>query len=120
MISLLELIGMLLVWHALADYPLQGDFLARAKNRYAPVPGVPWQWAMGAHCAIHAGGVWMITNSSLAALAMFVTHWFIDDEKCQLSSRLEGARAQAFAFHVDQASHVVVIACIAVIVWCFA
>ena len=32
----------LMVGHALADYPLQGDFLAKAKNRTAPIPGVPW------------------------------------------------------------------------------
>lgn len=33
---------MLLAGHALCDYPLQGDFLAKAKNRAAPLPGVPW------------------------------------------------------------------------------
>jgi hypothetical protein len=33
---------LLLVDHALADYPLQGDFLARAKNHTAPIPGISW------------------------------------------------------------------------------
>lgn len=36
------LFAALVAGHALADYPLQGDFLARAKNRAAPIPGVPW------------------------------------------------------------------------------
>jgi hypothetical protein len=36
------LFGALVAAHALCDYPLQGDFLARAKNRAAPIAGVPW------------------------------------------------------------------------------
>jgi hypothetical protein len=37
----------LIAGHALADYPLQGDFLSRAKNRSAPIPGFPWWQAHG-------------------------------------------------------------------------
>lgn len=47
----------LLAGHALADYPLQGDFLSKAKNRTAPIPGVPWQQALGAHVVIHGAFV---------------------------------------------------------------
>jgi hypothetical protein len=52
----------LLTAHALADYPLQGDFLSKAKNRMAPIPGVPWRQALGAHAFIHAGAVALITG----------------------------------------------------------
>ena len=30
-------IALLVAAHALADYPLQGEFLARAKNRFQPL-----------------------------------------------------------------------------------
>jgi hypothetical protein len=38
----LKLFLLLLVVHALCDYPLQGGFLARGKNEINPIPGVPW------------------------------------------------------------------------------
>lgn len=69
--GLLLFLGMV-VAHAVCDYPLQGDFLARAKNPTAPIPGVPWWWAMGAHAAIHAGGVFVVTGSVSVSLAEFV------------------------------------------------
>lgn len=78
----MTLLFALLVWHALADYPLQGDFLAKAKNRFAPVPGVPWYHALGAHALIHAGGVLVITGNLWFALFELVAHAFIDDQKC--------------------------------------
>jgi hypothetical protein len=98
----------MLVWHAIADYPLQGDFLAKAKNRFAPIPGVPWAQALGAHALIHAGGVWLITGSLWLALAEFVLHAFIDYSKCYGS----------IGFNTDQSLHVgckvawAVIACV--------
>lgn len=72
----------LLVGHALADYPLQGDFLARAKNRTAPIPGVPFYQALGAHALIHGGFVAAITGSLWLGLAEVVAHALIDDAKC--------------------------------------
>lgn len=86
----------LLFLHALADYPLQGDFLAKAKNRHAPIPGVPWWQAMFAHTMIHAGFVFMATGSIALALAEMVVHWVVDDNKC--SGQL--------SFNQDQAIHV--------------
>lgn len=87
---------LLLVGHALADYPLQGDFLAKAKNRTAPITGVPWWQALAAHAAIHAGFVAVITGSVALGLAEFVAHFVIDDAKCR--GRL--------SFNADQALHV--------------
>lgn len=91
-----ELFGLLLVGHALADYPLQGDFLARAKNRTMPLPGIPWWQALGAHVTIHAGFVGVITGSLWLALAEALSHFLIDDAKCR--GRL--------TFNQDQALHV--------------
>lgn len=76
---LIALIG----WHYLADYPLQGDFLARAKNATAPVPGVPYVQAMAAHAAIHAAGAAVITGLWWVFLAEFVAHWVTDELKCR-------------------------------------
>ena len=73
----------LLVGHALADYPLQGDFLARAKNAWAPVPGIDWRIAMMAHCAIHAGVVMLVTHNLVYALLEFALHFGIDVLKCK-------------------------------------
>ncbi len=69
--------------HALADYPLQGDFLAKAKNRTSPIPGVPWQQALGAHVAIHGAFVALITGVWWLALAEAAVHWITDDAKCR-------------------------------------
>lgn len=85
----------LCVGHFIADYPLQGDFLARAKNRTSPVPGVPWQQALGAHAAIHGGVVWLITGLWWLGVIELVLHALIDDEKCR----------GRISFNHDQALH---------------
>lgn len=92
----ITLLALLIVGHAIADYPLQGDFLARGKNRTAPLPGVPWQHPMAAHCIIHGGLVGLLTGSLALGAAEAVAHWLIDDAKC--SGR--------FGYHTDQALHV--------------
>jgi hypothetical protein len=69
--------------HALADYPLQGDFLAKAKNRTAPIPGVPWYQALGAHAVIHGAAVAAITRSPALGLAETAIHALTDDLKDQ-------------------------------------
>lgn len=92
----IELFASLLFWHALADYPLQGDFLAKAKNKSLAIPGVPWWQALGAHSLIHAGGVAAITGSIWLGVAEFVAHASIDHAKC--TGRI--------GFNTDQALHV--------------
>lgn len=86
----------LLVAHALCDYPLQGDFLARAKNPRAPVPGVPWGYPMLAHSLIHGGAVAFCTGSPVLGVLETVLHAVIDYEKC----------AGRFSFAQDQIAHV--------------
>lgn len=87
---------LLLLGHALGDYALQGDFMAKAKNRFAPIPGVPWYQAMGSHAVIHAGFVFLITQSPLLAAIEAIVHFITDDAKC----------AGKLSFNQDQAIHV--------------
>ncbi len=93
----IEMLGLMIGAHALADYPLQGDFLARAKNRKSPIDGVPWYQALAAHAAIHALFVGVITGSIYLAAAEFVAHCVIDDFKCQ----------GRISFNSDQALHII-------------
>lgn len=92
---------LLLVGHALADYPLQGAFIARFKNRNTDNPfpdeGHPWVTLLLAHCFIHAGFVFMITGVLWLALIELVLHFVIDvlKNECKIS------------FRTDQILHVV-------------
>lgn len=85
----------LLAGHALADYALQGDFMAKAKNRAAPIPGVPWWQALTAHAVIHGGFVALITGLWWLALPEFAIHWLTDDAKCR----------GRISYNTDQAIH---------------
>jgi hypothetical protein len=105
----LQLFAALLIGHAIADYPLQGDFLSRAKNRFNPIPGVPWYQAFGAHVLIQGGAVWMITGVWWLGLLELACHAVIDDTKCR----------GAIGFDTDQFFHVfckAVWACIVMVI----
>jgi hypothetical protein len=86
----------LLAAHALCDYPLQGDFLAKGKNHRNPLPGVPWYQCLIAHAIIHAGAVALITGSFTIGMCEFTVHLVTDWCKC------EGK----LTFNHDQAIHV--------------
>lgn len=86
----------LIFGHALADYPLQGDFLASAKNHTAPVSGVAWEHALFFHALIHAGIVAMFTGSVAVAVAELIAHMVIDYQKC----------AGRLTFQQDQYLHI--------------
>lgn len=85
---------LLLVGHALADYPLQGDFLARAKH--GSVPLIPAWYALATHSLIHAGFVFWFTDSLILCGVEFVAHWAID--KARVDNRI--------SFLTDQALHI--------------
>jgi hypothetical protein len=89
-----------LVGHAIADYPLQGDFLSKAKNRANPIPGVPWYQAMGAHAVIHGGFVGLIAQLVAGlwwiGILEAIAHFIIDDRKC----------AGKLTYNQDQALHI--------------
>lgn len=82
--------------HALCDYPLQGDFLAKAKNRQSPIAGVPWYHGLGAHALIHGAAVAAVTRSPALGIAETVVHAVTDDLKC----------AGRIGYNTDQAIHV--------------
>lgn len=66
------------VVHALADFPLQGDYIARQKSRKQASSRSEWIVALTAHCVIHAGGVWLISGSLAFAAAELLLHGLID------------------------------------------
>jgi hypothetical protein len=76
-----ELLFKLLVGHAIADFPLQGEFLAQAKCKDG-VPGVPWQMALAWHSLIHGGFVFVATGSVEYGLLETLLHYYIDWIKC--------------------------------------
>lgn len=108
MIEFVTLLFLLLFAHALADYPLQGDFLSQAKNRNTPIGKVFWPHALGAHAMIHGGFVLLLTGSIWLAIAEVIVHAATDWAKCE----------QEISLNVDQAIH---IACkvlwAAVVIW---
>jgi hypothetical protein len=71
----------LAVMHALADFPLQGDYLARQKVRTTADGTAEWLVALFAHSLIHAGTVWLVTGSKLLGLAELALHALIDASK---------------------------------------
>lgn len=95
--NLSALFWWLIVGHALADYPLQGDFLARGKNHKQPIPGVPWQICLVSHALIQGGAVALVTGSVLLGVAETIVHILIDYGKCD----------GWYGFGVDQVLHLV-------------
>jgi hypothetical protein len=77
---MVELFFMLLVGHALCDYPLQGDFLSRHKHWSYDRD---WWIYMLAHCLIQGGMVWFVTGSLLAGVLELFLHYLIDCAKNQ-------------------------------------
>ena len=91
----MRILLLLLAGHALCDYPLQGDFLARGKNHLAPFRDMAaWQLLL-AHCLIHMGMVLLITGNAWLALAELVIHYGTDWVKCD----------ERINFNQDQAVH---------------
>lgn len=95
--NMVDLFLILVAAHFVCDYPLQGDFLAKAKNRFAAIPGVPFYQALGAHAVIHGAAVGLITGFIWLAAAEAVLHALIDDAKC----------AGRLSFNQDQLLHFV-------------
>lgn len=89
-------LALLIFAHFLADYPLQGDFLAKGKDRTNPIQGIPFWHPLTAHAAIHGGFVGIITGSLWLGLAETVVHWITDDAKCR----------GKIGYHADQAIHI--------------
>lgn len=104
------------IGHALGDFPLQGDFLARGKNRRLPSPILAdsdhshkrvWIFCLTYHALIHAGLVWIITGSVLIGIIELVVHWIIDALKAE----------NLFSFETDQWLHLATKAIYVVLIW---
>lgn len=90
------LLFLLIAAHAIADYPLQGDFLAQAKDRNTAIGKVFWPHALFAHSVIHGGFVLVITGSVALAAAETVIHAVTDWLKCE----------KRISLNTDQAIHI--------------
>ncbi len=64
--------------HALADFPLQGDYIAKQKTRRHADSNSVWIIALTAHCIIHAGAVWLVSGSLVLGGVELVLHALID------------------------------------------
>ncbi len=93
---MMEMCLLMLAGHFVADYPMQGDFIARGKNRTAPIQGVPFWHPLTAHAVIHGAFVGVITGSAPLAIAETVAHWITDDAKCR----------GKIGYNTDQAIHI--------------
>lgn len=93
----MTILWLMICAHALADYPLQGDFLARGKNHTAPLDGVPWRQCLAAHALIHGGAVTLVTGSFALGVLEAMVHAMIDYAKC----------AGDLTYNRDQALHVI-------------
>lgn len=87
--SFLATFWYLLVGHAVADYALQSEAMARGKNwnNTTPVPQgqkpqICWYYWLAAHALIHGGAVTIVTQSILLGIAETVLHFVIDCLKC--------------------------------------
>jgi hypothetical protein len=74
----LALFAAFAVMHALADFPLQGDYIAKQKSRRHADSLSVWIIALSAHCIIHAGAVWLVTGSLAFGFAELALHALID------------------------------------------
>lgn len=91
-----EMFLFMVACHFLADYPLQGDFLAKGKNRTNPIPGIAFWHPLTAHAAIHGGFVGIITGNAVLGCLEAIIHWITDDAKCR----------GWISYNTDQAIHI--------------
>ena len=78
----------LFIGHALADYPLQQEFIAEAKKAkfWKDQPDSNgWEWALvlGFHSFIHGGLVWWVTGNLALGFIEVGLHFFIDHVRSQ-------------------------------------
>ncbi len=93
---MLSLFIALLAGHALCDFSLQTDFMAKAKNRHTESLVLMWPYALCSHAAIHGLVVTIATGSQALGIAETIAHAAVDF----------GKNEGWFGFHFDQALHV--------------
>ena len=80
---MLTLLIQLIAGHALADFPLQGEFLANAKNPNTDLGKDKWILCLLYHATIHGVIVTMLTNNPILGLAEITIHFCTDLLKCK-------------------------------------
>lgn len=106
-----ELLFLLIAGHAIGDFALQNDFIAKGKNHLTPVYGVPWIIILLAHAWIHAGIVLYITNNLFIATCELLAHTFIDFMKTENVFGLyliihDEEKILKYSFALDQILHI--------------
>lgn len=97
----LQTLFYLLGVHFLCDYPLQGDFLARAKAE-----GPLRLWHLFGHSMIHGLGVAIVTHSVVLGVCETVMHMIIDYGKTRKMTTFGQDQALHVACKVIWAMHV--------------
>lgn len=92
---MIELLLLLLAAHWVADYPLQGDFLARAKADFASCEIRVYH--LVAHAGIHGGAVALVTGNVWLGLIEWALHSLIDEAKVRGKT----------TYGADQALHII-------------
>lgn len=104
--AFIKLTFLLFCGHALADFALQSEFVAKNKNRHAQrdrILGdsdsteIIWPWLLGAHSLHHGLVVYLITQNAMISICETIVHAAIDFGKCE----------RWFSFHTDQVLHLV-------------
>lgn len=92
-----------LAMHALCDYPLQGDFMARGKSNKGVQP-VPWWHLLSAHALIHGGGVAVVIGGVTGDWSRAVLFGLIETP---LHFGIDEAKSRGWTnIHADQLLHV--------------
>lgn len=94
MTILARLFFLLCFGHALADQPLQNEWLTRAKRGL--IEGCPVWFGLFMHSLIHAGFVLLFTGSLTLGIAELLCHASIDAAK----------NAECFGMRTDQVLHI--------------
>lgn len=78
----IEYLFVLMFGHVLADYALQNDFVAMAKNHKTELGKTYWKWVLPSHGLMHGGFVYFFTGSFVLGMAEFIVHTITDYLKC--------------------------------------
>jgi len=87
---MLDLLFKLLIAHALTDFALQSEAMAKGKNRHKKPDYISkgqkyipcWPYWLAAHALINSGGVYIVTGSLFCSLLEVTLHWLFDFIKC--------------------------------------
>lgn len=99
--SLIGVVFWLLVGHAVGDFALQTEWMARSKNatrrrtKGSERRDLIWVHVLSAHALVHGGAVALATGMIWLGIAETIAHWTIDYGKSQ----------QMYNFHTDQFLH---------------